>query len=105
MASPQVPDAFSAVEQLSRLMLDAFEREFWAGRHSRPALAAAPLRALVQQLPPPPDRPSPPLVPCPDLEHQRLYDEAARLWYATDSLHRCLHGVVQHLDTEPPEIR
>ena len=75
-------------------LLDAFEREFWAGRHSRPALAAAPLRALVQQLPPPPDRPSPPLVPCPDLEHQRLYDEAARLWYATDPLHRCLHGVV-----------
>lgn len=105
MASPQVPDAFSAVEQLSRLILDAFEREFWAGRHSRTALAAAPLRALVQQLPPPPDRPSPPLVTCPDPEHQRLYDEAAQLWCANHSLHDCLHGVVQHLETSPREPR
>jgi hypothetical protein len=33
-------------QQLSHQLLDAFELEYWSGRHSRPHLLAAPLRVL-----------------------------------------------------------
>lgn len=39
-----------ALEQLSRRLLDAFELEFWSGRHNRARLVAAPLRVLREAL-------------------------------------------------------
>ncbi|MCP9889066.1 hypothetical protein KBY96_14155 [Cyanobium sp. ATX 6A2] len=36
--------------QLARRVLDAFEREFWAGHHDRARLLSAPLRVLHQAM-------------------------------------------------------
>jgi hypothetical protein len=41
--SPSIPPAD---QQLARRILDAFEREFWAGHHDRIRLLLAPLRVL-----------------------------------------------------------
>lgn len=47
------PNPFtSAVPQLSRRMLDAYEREFWAGHHDRTRLLSAPLRVVAEALDP-----------------------------------------------------
>jgi hypothetical protein len=45
--TPQPVDRY-----LSRRMLDAFEREFWAGHHDRTRLMSAPLRVLAEALDP-----------------------------------------------------
>jgi hypothetical protein len=39
-------------QQLVRHVLDAFEREFWAGHHDRGRLLAAPLRVIHQAIDP-----------------------------------------------------
>ena len=43
--TPHPPD-----HSLARSVLDAFEREFWAGHHDRARLLAAPLRVLHDAL-------------------------------------------------------
>ncbi|TWB89041.1 MULTISPECIES: hypothetical protein [unclassified Synechococcus] len=104
MRFPSDPDttaALCAVEQLARLVLDAFEREFWAGRHCRSALAAAPLRAIVAQLPAPPEPPAPPPYSS-DPEHARLYGEALNLWNQIHHTHGRLHALLHLLDGQRP---
>jgi hypothetical protein len=39
-------DSHASDHQLARRLLDAFEREFWAGHHDRCRLLSAPLRVL-----------------------------------------------------------
>ena len=97
MTTNPAPDSFSITEQLAQRVLDAFEREFWSGRHCRGSLAASPLVALLDILPPMPEPPLPPQAPLPDSEHQRLYDDAARSWCAGDAIHRCLRSIADQL--------
>jgi hypothetical protein len=47
---PQPPD-----QHLARRLLEAFEREFWAGHHDRARLLCAPLRVLHQAVDTSPD--------------------------------------------------
>jgi hypothetical protein len=52
LSQPIAPPPQPSGSQLARRLLEAFEREFWAGHHDRSRLLGAPLRVLQQALDP-----------------------------------------------------
>jgi hypothetical protein len=96
---PSPPYAPPPIEQVAQQAMAAFEREFWAGHHSRPRLAAAPLRIAMELLFPdsgPPQLPLPPLAA--DADHQRLYGEALAAWTQLQHTRSRFEALVSHLN-------
>lgn len=89
------------VQQFAQLILDAFEREFWAGHNHHPRLVSAPLNAVFQLLPATvPEPRSPPSGA--DPEHERLYGEAIAAWNALAHSRSLLEALVDHFRSIEP---
>jgi hypothetical protein len=91
-----------AIDQIARQALDAFEAEYWSGRHCRSSLAAAPIEAVIRHLLPHAEPPSPPRHVEVDAEHHRLYGDALAVWTQLQHCRSSFEALIHFLRTEIP---
>jgi hypothetical protein len=96
-----VAKAELSIDHAASRVLDAFEQEFWSGRHCLKCLAAAPIRAAFDGLL---DNFQPPLPPpaVADGEHERLYGEALSSWAQLNNARFRLDALLCHLEEKTP---